>query len=242
MHQTTFTFHDLSDAQNTHGVVIVIDVLRAFTTAAFALAQGAAEIRCVGTVEEALALKAADPNRLTMGEIDGYPIPEFDLDNSPTRMTRADVAGKTLIQRTTAGTQGLIRAANAEALLASSLVVASATTRAVTASQPDHVSFIVTGITPDGRGDEDTLCAEVIRDLLLNRPIPSQPDLYARILASKNGQRFADPSNTVFPLSDVELAAELDRFPFAIQAEPQSDGSVRLSKKNFATDKGRAIE
>lgn len=231
MNQITFTFHDLNDAKNAHGVVIVIDVLRAFTTAAFALAQGAAEIRCVGTVEEALALKAAKPNSLTMGEIDGYPIPEFDLDNSPTRMTRANVAGKTLIQRTTAGTQGLIRAVNAEALFASSLVVASATTRAITASQLNHVSFIVTGITPDGRGDEDTLCAEVIRDQLLNRPAPSLSDLYAIILASKNGQRFADPENTVFPLSDVEFASEMDRFSFAIHAEPQPDGSVRLTKK-----------
>lgn len=229
MSRFTFTFHDLNSASDAHGVVIVIDVLRAFTTAAFALAQGAAEIRCVGTVEEALTLKAATPNCLTMGEIDGYPISEFDLDNSPTRMTRADVAGKTLIQRTTAGTQGLIRAANAKVLLASSLVVASATTRAITASQLDTVSFIVTGITPDGRGDEDTLCAEVIRDQLLNRPTPSRADLYARILASKNGQRFSDPSDTVFPLSDVELAAELDRFPFAILAEPQSDRSVRLT-------------
>ena len=39
------------------GLVVVIDVLRAFSTAAYALAAGAESITLVGGAEEALALK-----------------------------------------------------------------------------------------------------------------------------------------------------------------------------------------
>ena len=46
------------------GVVVAIDVIRAFTTAAFALAAGARDIVPVGTVEQALEL-------LATGLIDG---------------------------------------------------------------------------------------------------------------------------------------------------------------------------
>ena len=51
-----FEFLPLSGADNASGVVVVIDVVRAFTTAAFIFDAGAAEIILVSTVEEALAL------------------------------------------------------------------------------------------------------------------------------------------------------------------------------------------
>jgi hypothetical protein len=53
------------------GAVVVIDVIRAFTTAAHAFASGASEIYLVGTVDEALAFKAAHPGTLAMGEAHG---------------------------------------------------------------------------------------------------------------------------------------------------------------------------
>lgn len=101
-----FKIHSLETAGEARGVAVVIDVLRAFTTAAVATALGAKEIRCVGTIETALALKRELGNALVMGEVDGYAIPEFDLNNSPLRLRDSDIRGKTLIQRTTAGRRG----------------------------------------------------------------------------------------------------------------------------------------
>ena len=53
------------------GAVVAIDVIRAFTTAAFAFAAGARDIVLVGTVEEAFAQRERFPGALAMGEVDG---------------------------------------------------------------------------------------------------------------------------------------------------------------------------
>src|SRR5690606_23063327 len=109
---------DLETCATATGTVVVIDVLRAFTTAALAFAAGAAEIRPVATIDEVLAARDADPSLLAMGEIEGMPVAGFDFDNSPAGLAaRAhEVAGRVLVQRTTAGTQGLVRSVAAERL------------------------------------------------------------------------------------------------------------------------------
>ena len=65
------------------GPVVVVDVLRAFTTAAYAFAAGAAEIWLVADVDEALAFKRSHPGALAMGENGGRRVPGFELSNSP---------------------------------------------------------------------------------------------------------------------------------------------------------------
>src|SRR5207237_5230955 len=74
------------------GTVVAIDVIRAFTTAAFALAAGARDIMPVGTVEQALELRARFPGALLMGEVGGYPIEGFDFGNSPSALLGRDLA------------------------------------------------------------------------------------------------------------------------------------------------------
>jgi 2-phosphosulfolactate phosphatase len=61
------------------GPVVAIDVLRAFSTAAYAFAAGAQTIALVGTVEEAFTLKKQIPDALIMGEVEGLPVKGFDL-------------------------------------------------------------------------------------------------------------------------------------------------------------------
>ena len=226
-----FEIRSLETAAEARGTVVVIDVLRAITTAAYAFHYGAKEIRCVGTVDEALRLKAAIPESLVMGEIDGYAIPGFDLNNSPTRLNRVDLTGKTLVQRTTAGTQGLTLARSAERLVAASLVTASATARFIRSLRPRTVNFIATGITNDGRGDEDVCCAEILRALILGEAIPALEEISARVRASKNGRRFSEPDSPDLPSSDLDLVLALDRFGFCLIAEREKDGSIRLSSR-----------
>src|SRR6266540_3715942 len=64
MHITHATNDTCGDAT---GAVIAIDVLRAFTTAAFAFAAGARDILLVSTVGEALALRERFPGSFVMG-------------------------------------------------------------------------------------------------------------------------------------------------------------------------------
>ena len=66
-----FHYTDLETCHDTTGVVIVIDVIRAFTNAAFAFSRGAKEIYPVSKVKEALQLKAQIPDSLACGEVGG---------------------------------------------------------------------------------------------------------------------------------------------------------------------------
>src|SRR5690349_5210838 len=97
-----------SEAEEARGVVIVIDVIRAFTVATYAFAGGARRLWLVRTTDEAFALRQQEPRALLAGEIGGRLIPGFDLNNSPSLMAATNVRGRTIIQRTGAGTQGAV--------------------------------------------------------------------------------------------------------------------------------------
>src|SRR5215470_10985761 len=69
----------LEGATRATGTVAVIDVFRAFTTAAVALANGASGIVMVRAVDEALALREAGIGQICMGEVRGRAPPGFDF-------------------------------------------------------------------------------------------------------------------------------------------------------------------
>src|SRR5262252_6630283 len=113
----------LEGAIRAAGSVAVIDVFRAFTTAAVALANGASSIVMVRTVDEALALREAGIGQICMGEVQARAPDGFDFGNSPFEVSTVDFRDKTIIQRTSAGTQGIVEAATkAQRLYAASLV------------------------------------------------------------------------------------------------------------------------
>ena len=207
----------LPDAKGVEGVVVVIDVLRAFTVAALALDAGATAIRCVATIDDALAFRDANAGTLAMGERDGRPVPGFDLANSPSGLQRVEVRGRTLVHRTTAGTQGLVAAApSASELYAASFVCAGATARAIRLLDPAEVTFVATGV--DYRdGDEDIACAEYIAALLGDSSVAAGPYL-DRVAASDAAQPFLK-GDADFPEADLALAVRLDAVDFALRAD-----------------------
>jgi 2-phosphosulfolactate phosphatase len=140
------SIHSLLDgATRAIGTVAVIDVFRAFTTAAVALANGASSIVMVRTVEEALALRDAGIGEVCMGEVRGRAPDGFDFGNSPFEISTVDFGGKTIIQRTSAGTQGIVAANRAERLYAASFVIAEASVRAILSGSPDQISLVAMG-------------------------------------------------------------------------------------------------
>src|SRR4026207_1331103 len=100
-----FHYPDLEPCQEAAGVVIVIDVIRAITNAAFAFSRGAKEIYPVSKVKEALKFKAEIPNSLACGEVGGMPPEGVDFGNSPTQTRALDLNERVIVQRTGAGTQ-----------------------------------------------------------------------------------------------------------------------------------------
>ena len=214
------------------GPVVVIDVILAFTTAAYAFGGGATAIYLVATVEEALAFKAAHPDVLAMGEDRGRRPAGFDFPNSPVAVSDADVDGRTLVQRTSAGAQGVVAAVDATRLWAASLVCASATARAVNASGLGEPSYVITGCfpdRPDDTGDHDRLTADVIENARCGHPINAAEvaeELRATGEASRTlalGPEHCDPL-------DIEYAAQVDLFDFAMEVTTDTLG-LRLERR-----------
>jgi len=209
-----FYYTNLEDCHTAEGIVIVIDVLRAFSTAAYAFSRGAKQILLVSGVEDALTLRSQIPNSRAMGEVGGLPPEGFDFGNSPTHIREEELSGITLIQRTGAGTQGAVRSQNAELMLASSFVVANATAKFVNSHGAQEVTFVITGQTFRG-GDEDFACAEYLEELLRG----NQPDtkLYIqRVFDSRDALQHLDPAETGFPRTDLDYCTQIDEFDFAM--------------------------
>ena len=198
----------LDGAREARGRVVIIDVFRAFTTAAYCVAAGATEVVLLADHERALAMKAKDPSLFLTGEIGGRPIDGFDVGNSPSRIVGLDLSGRRVVQRTSSGTQGVNAAAGADEILLGSLVIAGATVRHLAARTGD-VTLVAMGMGATERDDSDEACAELIAARLLGEdPAPRAIRLDAD----------HDPAGWPewFPRHDAELAMEVDRFDFAL--------------------------
>jgi 2-phosphosulfolactate phosphatase len=200
----------LDGARAATGHAVIIDVFRAFTTAAFCVAAGARDIVLLADHEEALRMKGRDPSLFLSGEIEGKPIPGFDVGNSPSVIERLDLSGRRVVQRTSSGTQGVVAASRAQAILLGSLVIASATARYL-ARVPDDVTIVAMGPNDEGR-NEDVACADHIAGLLRGGR-PAVPPI------NMPGDDPAIGWPDWFPRRDAELACEVDRFDFALPVE-----------------------
>ena len=206
----------LEGATRATGTVAIIDVFRAFTTAAVSLANGASKIVMVGTVEEALALRDAGSGHVCIGEVGGRAPDGFDFGNSPFEISTIDFRDKTIIH--SAGTQGIVTASRAKRLYAASLVTAEATVRAILAGSADQVCLVAMGDNGLKRTDEDELCAIHLRNRLEGRP--GDADAIRRLILS-GGEvgRFHDPAHPYLHPEDVDIALDINRFDFAVRVE-----------------------
>lgn len=148
-------------------VALVIDVLRATTTAVTLLEQGAAELLLTRTTEAALAVRETVPDVLLAGERGGLTIPGFDLGNSPVEVSGAAVAGRRVVMTTTNGTIAAHRAAQtARHVVLAALVNAHAVARHALAVASEEIAIVCAGT--DGRvGLDDVYAAGVIAEYLL---------------------------------------------------------------------------
>jgi 2-phosphosulfolactate phosphatase len=212
-------------AREARGVVVVIDVLRAFTVSAYALAGGAKEVVYVAEVEAAIRVAEAIPGALLSAEVDGLPVAGIPISNSPTMIAAADLEGRTLVQRSSAGVQALLAAVEADALLGGALVVAGATVRRIAELEPELVTLVAS--RPDHA--EDTACAAYLAGLL-GGELPDLDSLLAPLRASDRYSELAAGRWPGFPASDLELALAADRFDFPLAVETGEDGLLRVRR------------
>lgn len=206
-------FLGIPELTGTPPVAVVIDVMRAFTVAAWAFAQGAEKIVLAESLDEVLGLKDRHPDWVAVK--DGPAAPGFDAVNSPGLLRSIDLGGRTVVQKTTAGTVGALAVKDASLVLCASFVVAEATARLLRTRGGDGVTFVVTG--EDGRADEDLACAQYIARRATGTETDAT-DFIRRAAESRAAVELAEGVREGVHPQDIALCLELDRFPFAMVA------------------------
>lgn len=143
-------------------VVLVVDVLRASTSIAAALSNGARAVIPFAGVDDAMT-KARSLERsevLLAGERKMAPIPGFQLGNSPKEFTADVVGGKIIVMTTTNGTAALTGSAGASEVLVGSFANYSAVLAWLRAAARAGRSITIVCAGTNGRfALEDAICA-----------------------------------------------------------------------------------
>ncbi len=207
---------------------VAIDVLRATTTIATALAAGAEAVQVFAHLQQ---LQEASqnwpaPKRLLAGERGGKTVAGFDLGNSPLDYTPARVQDKRIFMSTTNGTRSLQRIEGIPVVITAALVNLGAVVDFLRQGAFAEVWLVGSG-WEGAFSLEDTACAgailqrlgcqthleqlgndEAVAALALYQTW--QADLLALLRRSSHGQRLLG----IGPENDTDLAycAELDRF------------------------------
>lgn len=218
--------HLIEGAKQAKGLTVIIDVFRAFSLECYLYDMAVKVIRPVGTIEEAFSLKQRIQNSILIGERHGKKCSGFDFGNSPSALTKEAVTGRTVIHTTSAGTQGIVNAADASEIITGSLVNARAVAAYILAQKPQVVSLVCMGNAGIRPAPEDELCAEYIKSILDGQELS---DLEQRVNSLKHhgGEHFFDPSRQpIYPEADFYMCIACNRFPFVIKVEKDELGFV----------------
>ena len=224
----------LAGATNAQGIVVVIDVLRAFSCSSLMFGYGLRDQVLVRTPQEALAFRERDPSYVVAGEMKGVKIEGFDVGNSPKEIIEKGESyfrGKRAALRSTAGTQGVMAAsATASTVILGSYTTASAIAKYVTHSAgPDSVVTIVSmGLEGTEKSVEDERCGDYLEHLLAGTPYDHLAALWDCLTDPFIAKSLRD-ERPHMPKEDVIIALQRDLFDFVMVGRP-ADGHVRVSR------------
>jgi len=229
----------LEGAKAARGVAVIIDVYRAFTCTPLLFSLGIEKSILVATPQEAFDLKQENGDLLLLGEVDGIPINGFDLGNSPSEILKKGVPffkGRTVVQRTSAGVQGVIAALDAaDEVLPASYALAGSTARYILKKQPESVSLVSMGWALEVIAPEDEWCARYLACLLGAGSYDHNTAL-KEILFHKSTQKFFCVDKPHFPAEDPVLCLQRDIYDFVLKARREGDRVVirRVTTKSVS--------
>ncbi|MGF1576093.1 MAG: 2-phosphosulfolactate phosphatase family protein [Cyanophyceae cyanobacterium] len=142
---------------------VVIDVLRATTTIATALAAGAEAVQVFADLELLQQTGSQWPaeHRILAGERDGKAVEGFDTGNSPLDYTPERVGGRRIFMSTTNGTRALQRVATVPTVITAALINLSTVVKFLQAQSFQSVWIVGSG-WQGAYALEDTVCAGAI--------------------------------------------------------------------------------
>lgn len=219
----------IEGAKKAKGLTVVIDVFRAFSMEAYMMAQGAEKIIPIGDCDLAYKLKKENPDMILAGERHGKILEGFDTGNSPWELSKIDVKGKTVVHTTSAGTQGIANATGADEILGAALVTARATAEYIKRSGAEDVSLVCMGLEAVSETEEDTLCAEYIKSLILGTELDMKTEI-EKLKVTSGAKFFDKKQNDVFPENDFHMCTEVDKFNFVLRLKKADNGINYMEK------------
>lgn len=218
--------HMIEGAKKAEGLTVIIDVFRAFSLECYLYDMGVKEIRPVGSVEEAFALRDSMEGSILTGERHGKRCEGFDFGNSPSVVLPEVVKGKTIIHTTSAGTQGIVNAGGASEIITGSLVNAKAIAKYIMKKNLETVSLVCMGNAGVRPAAEDELCAEYIQSILEGNEW-TDIESRAKALQYHGGEHFFDKDRQeIYPEADFWLCIQCNRFPFVIRVKKDESGFI----------------
>lgn len=216
--------HLIEGAKQAEGLTVIIDVFRAFSLECYLYDMNVAEIRPVGSVEDAFALHNEMPGSVLIGERNGKKCDGFDFGNSPSTVVPEAVKGKTILHTTSAGIQGIVNATKATEIITGSLVNAKAVAEYIKKKNPEIVSLVCMGYAGVRLAAEDELCAEYIKSLVEGVELP-EFEKRVEDLQRHGGEHFFDETRQeIYPKEDFFLCIQYDKFPFVIKIKKDELG------------------
>jgi len=159
---------ELTPTDKVPDCAIAVDVLRATTTMATALNNGAEAVQVFSDIDQLMRESEKWPaaKRIRAGERGGAKVEGCDMGNSPLDCKPEVVQGKRLFISTTNGTRALQRVQSSPMVLAAALINRQAITQYLLVKQPKTIWIIGSG-WEGSFSLEDTVCAGAIADTLL---------------------------------------------------------------------------
>ncbi len=162
-------YHSAADVpENKSEIAVVIDVLRATTTIAWALKNGADSVEVFADLDllKERALKWDSEKRVMLAERGGKKIDGFDLGNSPLTVTKKIVEGKRLFMSTTNGTKALQKVENSQYLFSMALTNRKSVADRIIALNKSNILILGSG-WEGNYSLEDSLAAGALADYLI---------------------------------------------------------------------------
>ena len=96
---------------------------------------------------------------------------------------------------------------------------------------PERVSLVCMGNSGTTPAPEDELCARYIRSILIGEPIEMGPEILSLVNEPSVAKFFDIRWKDVFPVKDLIMCLEYDRFPFVLKARQCGDDIFEITRQ-----------
>ena len=216
-------------AKEAGGLVVIIDVFRAFSCEPFFFHFGVQKVILEADPDKAIHLKKQHPEFILVGEVDEVPLEGADMGNSPSKIVlkgEAYFKEKIVVHRTTAGVTGVSAAlGEADEVLLGSFLMAKAIAGYVRGKRPGLVTLVAMGDRAKARAPEDEACADYLEHLLTGKPYDPIGALKEMIF-QPTAQKFILKEKEYLPREDPIFCLQKDLFDFVLRVKREDDHMV----------------